>query len=944
MKKALKIIGIILVLFLAALIIIPFALKGKVVELVKTEANKNLNATVDFQDIGLSLLRNFPNLSVNIQQLSVIGNAPFEGDTLAYMDDLALTVNLMSVIKGSEVEIKTIHLERPLINVMVKADGTANYDIALATDEDEVEEVMPEEGEGTNLSINAYSISDGQVVYDDASLGFYLSLHGLNHEGKGDFAEEVFTLYTQSAIQHVDVRYDGITYLRRAKVDLKADIAMDLNEFKFTFMENELDVNRLELGFDGWLAMPGDDIDMDITFQSLKSDLITILSLVPADFTEDLDGVDATGTVSLTGYAKGTYNENSMPGYGIDLLVENGRVQYPDLPRSIENIAINTRILSPEGNDMDLLTVDVSKFYMEIGKTAAHKNTVDATLSLRNPMTDPKIKTRVDADLDLGTFKDVVPLDEDFNLKGIFSAHFMLDGAMSAIEQQQFDRFKASGGVQITGLAYSDADRSMRISEAEANFTPQRLNIPKFLVHYDEINMALDGYLQNYVAYALKDTLLEGVFNFTADRIDLNKYMDETTDEAAAEVEEDEEASALSIIEVPGNLDVTLNATIGELLYGDVLIKNMAGEIGVKDHVAAMRKLHFEALGGTIGMDGYYSTVDPEVPEISFSYDLKNIDLKAMAEAFKTIEKMAPIAKHANGKINSSFDLQSSLDANMEPIYETMQGSGTLQSKNIVLEGGEFLQKLSTTLKSPKLARQEVQDLRLSFVVEDGKVTTDPFDVKINAMTANVSGFSTFDQKLDYLMKMKVPRNELGGDFNKMAEGLLSQASKLFGGQMTLGEFINVDVRIHGDITSPTITPSFAGMEGGTSGVKEQAKEAAKEKVEEVIDDTRDKAREEAQKRADKVLADAQVQADRIKKESAAAAQKIREEGERAAKKMIDEAGSNPIARAAARTAADQTRKESNRRADELEEEGEKRANEMMKKAREESDRILSGI
>lgn len=943
MKKALKIIGIILVLFLAALIILPFALKGKIVELVKTEANKNLNATVDFHDVGLSLLRNFPNLSVNIEQLSVIGIAPFEGDTLAYMDDLRLTIDVMSVIRGNEVEIKAIHLERPVINVMVKADGTANYDIAIASDEEELEEPETEEGEGVNLSINAYSISDGRVVYDDASLGFYILLNGLNHEGKGNFAEEVFTLYTQSAIDHVDVRYDGITYLRRAKADLKADIAMDLNEFKFTFMENELDVNRLELGFDGWLAMPGDDIEMDITFQSLKSDLITILSLVPADFTEDLDGVDATGTVSLTGYVKGVYNENNMPGYGIDLLVENGRVQYPDLPRSIENIGINTRIKSPEGNDMDLLTVDVSKFYMEIGKTAAHKNTVDATLSLRNPMTDPKIKTRVDADLDLGSFKDVVPLEEDFNLKGIFAAHFMLDGAMSAIEQQRFNEFKASGGVQITGLAYSDADMSVRISEAEANFTPQRLNIPKFLIHYDEINMAFDGYLKNYVAYALKDTLLEGVFNFTADRIDLNKYMDEGADEETAEVEEDEPASTLSIIEVPGNLDVTLNATIGEILYGDVLIKNMAGEIGVRDHVAAMRKLNFEALDGTIGMDGYYSTVNPEVPEISFSYDLKNIDLKAMAEAFKTIEKMAPIARHANGKISSKFNLKASLDPTMEPIYETMQGSGTLQSKNIVLEGGEFLQKLSTTLKSPKLARQEVQDLRLSFVIADGRVTTDPFDVKINAMTANVAGYSTFDQKLDYLMKMKVPRNELGGDFNKMAEGLLSQASKLFGGNMTLGEFINVDVRIHGDITSPTITPSFAGMEGG-AGVKEQAKEAVKEKVEEVIDDARDKAREEAQKRADKIIADAQVQADRIKKESADAAKRIREEGERAAQKLIDEAGSNPIARAAARTAADQTRRESNRRADELEAEGEKRANDIMKKARQESDRVLSEI
>ncbi len=941
MKKALKIVGIILVLFLAALIILPIALKGKIVELVKREANNNLNAVLDFKDVNLSLIRNFPNLSVKIQELSIINIAPFEGDTLTYMDELALTIDVMSVIRGSEIVIKTIHLEKPSIHVKVLADGTANYDIAKESEE---EEVAPEEGTGeeASLKITRYSISGGRVVYDDASLGFYLLLAGLDHEGRGNFAEEVFTLYTNSKVAGLDLKYDGIKYMRRAKVELKADIAMDLSQFKFTFMENELHVNRLDLGFDGWLAMPDDDITMDITFQSLKSDLVTILSLVPAEFAEDLDRVDAQGTVSLAGYVKGTYNDNSMPAYAIDLLVENGRVQYPDLPRSIENIQIETHIASPEGNDMDLLTVDVPRFYMEIGKTAEHKNTIDAMLSLRKPMSDPNIKTRIDADLDLGSFKDVVPLDEAFEMTGMFAAHFALDGILSDIENQRFERFKAEGDMQLKNFRYADADMTFKVSEAQTNFTPQRLNVPKCLMAYDDINMSFDGYLTNYIAYALKDTLLQGVFNFTADKIDLNKYMsDEEAEEVAEEVQEEAE-STLSIIEVPANLDLTLNATIGEILYSEAQLKNMVGQIGIKDRTVALRKLNFEALGGTIGMDGYYSTQNPEVPEMSFSYDLRGLDLKATAETFKTIEQMAPIAKHASGKINSRFDLKTSLDSKMEPIYETMQGSGTLQSRNIVLEGGQFLQKLSTTLKSPQLARQEIQDLNLRFVVQDGRVTTDPFDVRINRMTANVSGYSSFDQKLDYLMKMKVPRSELGGDFNKMAEGLLAQASALFGGNMSLGEFINVDVRIHGDITDPTITPSFGGMEGAAASAKDQVKAAVTEKVEEVIDDAKDKAREEARQQADKILADAQVQADRLKRESADAAKRIREEGERGAQRLVDEAGNNPLAKAAARAAADKAREEANRRANQVENEGKTQADNIMKQARDQADRVLT--
>lgn len=940
MKKVLKIIGIIVVLFIAALIIIPFAFKGKIVELIKTQANENLNAKMDFDDVNLSLIRNFPNLSVKIEGLSIIGIAPFEGDTLTHMDNLGLTLDIMSVISGDVIRIKKITLDHPLVNVKVLADGTANYDIAKASDT-AADTLADEPGEAVSLKINEYAINRGKIVYDDASLAMLLVLDGLDHTGKGNFAEDVFTLYTNSHIDKVDVVYEGVKYIRRANADLKADLAMDMANMKFTFMENELSLNQLALGFDGWLAMPADDIDMDITFQTKKTDLVTILSLVPADFTADLEGVTAAGKVNLAGYVKGVYNDNSMPGYGIDFGVENGRVQYPDLPRSIENIQIAAKIVSPEGNDMDLMTIDVPKFHMEIGKTPSQPNTVDATLSLRRPMSDPLIKTKVDADLDLGSFKDVVPMEEDFNLKGLFSAHFALDGALSDIENQRFDNFKAEGGAEINGLAYSDAEMSVAISEAKASFSPQRLDLETLKMNYDEINMSLDGYVDNYVAYALMDTTLHGVFNFAADRIDLNKYMSSdstSTETAPAETDTLTTATGEPVL-VPGNLDVELNASIGEILYDKVVLSNMKGQITLQNQIAALRNLTFQTLGGSVQMDGAYNTQNAEKPRMDFAYDIKNIDLRQSAEAFNTIEKLAPIAKHASGKISSKFTLTSELNGAMEPVYETMQGRGSLSSSNIVLEGGKFLQKLSTTLKSPQLARQEIGDMNATFVIADGKLTTDPFDVKINKMTANVSGYSSFDETIDYLMKMKIPRGELGGDFNKMAEGLLTQANAFLGGNMSLGEFINMDVRIHGDLYDPTISPSFAGMDGAGGSIKDQATDAIKEVVEEKVEEVKDMAKEEADKQAQKILAEAQIKADQVKKESANAARTIREEGEKNAQKLIDEA-KNPIAKAGAKIAADKLRDEANKRADQVEKEGIKQADDIMAKARAEADKL----
>jgi vacuolar-type H+-ATPase subunit H len=274
----------------------------------------------------------------------------------------------------------------------------------------------------------------------------------------------------------------------------------------------------------------------------------------------------------------------------------------------------------------------------------------------------------------------------------------------------------------------------------------------------------------------------------------------------------------------------------------------------------------------------------------------------------------------------------------MEPVYETMNGQGNIKSDKIVIEGGSFLQNLSETLKSPGLAKQTIKDLDASFVIENGKITTEPFDISMNEMTATVSGYSTFDQKIDYVMEMEVPTDALGSGFSKMAEGLMGQANAFLGSDLSMGKTIDVDLNITGDLTDPKISPSFGGM-GGEGSVTDQAKEAVKEKVEETIDEGKEKAREEAAKQAEKILNEAQKKADRVVEEAEKAAQRIRDEADKQAQKLVDKA-SNPIAKKAAEVAAKKVRNEADDKADKLESEAQKQADKIMADAREKADKI----
>ena len=131
MKKFFKIFIITVVLLLAVIVALPFVFQGKIINIIKQEINKSLNAKVDFKHANLSLIRNFPDFSLKIKKLNITGNSPFESDTLILVDNTTIVLDLFSVFRGSPYEIKKVVLNSPDLRLLVLEDGSVNWDILL---------------------------------------------------------------------------------------------------------------------------------------------------------------------------------------------------------------------------------------------------------------------------------------------------------------------------------------------------------------------------------------------------------------------------------------------------------------------------------------------------------------------------------------------------------------------------------------------------------------------------------------------------------------------------------------------------------------------------------------------------------------------------------------------------------------------------------------------
>ena len=204
MKTFLKIFGGIVATLLAVMLVVPIFLGDKIGEIVKTEANKMLNAKVDFEELDISLFRHFPKASLDISDLSVTGVGKFEGETLVAAERIELAVDILSIF-GESFEISKVWLRGPVINGVVLADGSVNWDIMKPSDEPATEETPAEEqkekeesGESFKLSLKSLIISDAKVSYTDktpgASMHFHTSPVNLSLSGDMSMAETVLSL------------------------------------------------------------------------------------------------------------------------------------------------------------------------------------------------------------------------------------------------------------------------------------------------------------------------------------------------------------------------------------------------------------------------------------------------------------------------------------------------------------------------------------------------------------------------------------------------------------------------------------------------------------------------------------------------------------------------------------------------------------------------------
>lgn len=941
-KKFLKWTGILLLVLIILLILIPILFKDQLKQLVIDEVNKSLTAELSLEDFDLTFISTFPNMTIELIDAKLTGKNEFDGVVLMDIENIRAHVGLWDVISGDQIAIDEIHVTNPTFDVRVLENGLANYDIVKPDSLKTKEEL--EEPSSFKLSLQEYSITNAQIDYTDEASGMGAKITNLNHTGSGDFTADIIDFVTSTTMDKLTLDMGGISYLYDVKTNADVTILMEFKEksSKFTLKENSIKLNEINFAVNGSYEMLEDHDDIDLTLDASKATFKEFLSLIPTFYQSGYESMVSTGSLALNGKVKGRLDDKNLPGWDFGLKVSNGSVKYPDLPGKINNIQIDAGSKFPGGENLDRMTVDVPKFHANLSR-----NTIDANLSLRQLMSDPYIKSKILADVDLATLKDYVPMAEGESYRGKLDADVDIEGKMSALEKGDFEAFKAAGELILSDFLYKSPDLpdEVDIKRVMFTFSPQNLTLNELKGKMGKTDFDMAGKVDNYFGYMLRDEPLKGDFTFNSNYLDLEALMPAETAEGGEGSGESTEGASEPLL-VPDNVDFTLTTNIGKTRYNDIDIKNIRGNVRLKDEVATLDNLTMNAMGGTVGVRGNYNTQNHDKPKLDFGYTLQEVDIHELATHFLTVEKLAPITKYAYGKISSNFDMTTALTSSLEPVLSTLTSNGDISSNNLTIKGFKTLEKLETVTKIKNLSDQTLKGFKTYFKVADGKITVTPFNVNLGKISSEVSGYTTLEQQMDYKLKMNIPKEQIPASVIKEVEGLLKKANAAvpFIKLTELPAVIPVNVKMIGSTTDPKITTDMKEAIMEALGIKgniiDNITNQIKDTVTQVINQQIDNAKEELEKQKQKILADAQKQADKVKAECNAQAENVWKEAYKQADELVKQAGSNPIKKKLAEEAAKKAKQEADKQLTKAKGECQKKADDIMARGRAEADKL----
>ena len=703
--------------------------------------------------------------------------------------DLNTTLNIDSLSKPIELQCafdidakgETEHADISLNVSLAKggkidpgnAKGTFNMrtGFALVTTDFDMAKFKGEGGTGLDFSMNVdlkkltenlagmLGLPKGMQVEGD--INSKITAHGQLEKTIGvDGSTEITNLYiTGGPLEKNPIRQSNIKLTQKADIDIKNDqIAVYKIGIDSPFLEMFLAGLVTELKSTRDLNFK---IFMDLDITKLMSE---IGGLLP-DETEIAGRLQSN--MKLTGQQNIVKVNGKTDLKG--LYVKMGAVG----PVKEPEITINHDIVYDlKNSDLELKSFGLNTGFAEIkgSGTVINNGKIDLNVLLSS-----NIKRLTQG------LQSVVSLPEGLDLDGEIDAEINVTG--HAEEGLKLDGTTTLSSINATGGPLKNntvSDLGLKILHTlDYNLTKDSVNIEKLDIESEFLNMESKG----GIAGLSKEMDIDYELSM---EMDLNKMAEEFSGMFPVNVNMDGKGvvdldlngklSARENENLYEQMDFDGNMSMDKINYDAYEIKDFKAGLALDDGFFTTKDFSFVLNDGPCTVLAS-ADLKEEKPPLVFDMKLSDANINQNMDILAYI---VPLLAAPEGKLSGKLNMQLKANGNgldwQDDLSKTLSGKGEIEIKDGYIKGGKVTSKILKAVGGR--GEYEFEQITTRFIIEDSKIINDDISVNGKEFDIGLSGWTSFDGRIEYSADAEALGSQLGGDARKIL-GALSEGSKL---------------------------------------------------------------------------------------------------------------------------------------------------------------------
>ncbi len=737
--KRFFIILILVILFIAGTgVVLTFIYSDEIKQFAIKQLNSYLNTEVQVKDVDFSIFRKFPDATIILNDVVVKSSNTYNKkdfkiatDTLLKAKTIYLQFDLWDALH-KKYNLRAIQLDRAHALLCIDKKGKNNFTIFKESQENT--------NDSLNIRLEKLKFVETIVEFINASNDFELEAQTKDFKLSGDFYKDDFSLTTHGEIDLKKLMIQKVNYLKAKEAKFKTEIKVHNKEF--TIEKGSLTLGNIKLTLAGSYQLNDETDAVNIKISVKQQAIEDLISSLPDAYQSYFQNISSKGNMDVDANIQGGLSYNIFPRIKVNFSINNGRLE-----NTTSNTRLNELTLKGSFDNGMKQNLETTSFTIDTFYTVVQDSVIHGKFSIFNFST-PMVKFKLQGSLNLADWKSMLNLDTFQVLQGNISFNFDYFGKiknLSNITASDYRNAIVKGKMIIKNASLQLQNNPYLIKNltSQLRFHNNDVQTDNTMMEVNNSQVIIKGFLKNLIAFfMLDDEKLDATVQLNIDKLDLKDWQSNDTHSGGGFV-------------LPSNIHLMGDVAIDQFDYNKFQAKQMRGFVELNSTGLYCSNLQFNTLEGSCSLSGKITINSLKEMTLQSEVKFSNINIKKMFQSFDNFGQTFLIDKHLQGKIKADIPfVQVRWDSTLNVIDKDILLDANIEITNGQLIDFEPIYQLADYIELNELKQIKFSTIKNDISIKDRKIIIPNMEVKTNAFNIEVSGEHTFDNQMEYRLKL----------------------------------------------------------------------------------------------------------------------------------------------------------------------------------------------